>query len=304
MSWCLPLAPLFPWAKTINKILSAEIRDDYSGPTLTFFSDYGGDQKKCPYEITGVLCMDHAASARWEMMRRRWRQTYLPDGRRMSFKQLGDKLRQRALIPFLAETENIAGVCVFVAVRKSLQRLCLPDDSTEARTALGLKLRWTDGALERACRVTHLIAMLMGGLTRSGQNVYWVSDQDSLFANPHVTGDLEKMLSRFSGYYVRHELGELGLGTTEIDEGDRYEEDNVAVVDLGIGALGEMLTAVAWKCGGYIPPELAIPYEEGFKGKTEVLSGWFAQSTSLRKVCIVFEQLPDKRMAVSRWNVS
>jgi hypothetical protein len=66
------------------------------------------------------------------------------------------------------------------------------------------------------------------------------------------------MLSSWSSHYVKHNLGELGIGTTSIDEGDRIEEDLAAVADLVAGAAAEVVTRMAEQCGGRIPRDLAV----------------------------------------------
>lgn len=100
-------------------------------------------------------------------------------------------------------------------------------------------------------------------------------------------------------HYTRHPLGELGLGTTAIDEGDRFEEDHVAVPDLAVGAVSEMVTRLSAAAGGSIRPHLAIPFADSFSPKTEVIYSWFAdQASRLRKVCIVFERLSPSQLAV------
>ena len=94
-------------------------------------------------------------------------------------------------------------------------------------------------------QLTQLIACVIGGLSQPFQNIYWISDEDSLFANIVRHTDVTRVLSSYSGHYVRHELGELRVGTTSIDEGDRLEEDLAAVADLAAGALAEILTRMA-----------------------------------------------------------
>ena len=108
------------------------------------------------------------------------------------------------------------------------------------------------------------------------------------------------MLNRFSSHYVRHELGELGLGTTAIDEGDRFEEDHVAVPDLAVGAVSEMLTTLSVFAGGRFPTSgVALPFSGRFSRKTEVIYAWLADQTRrLKRVVIVFEQVTPTSFSV------
>jgi hypothetical protein len=246
--------------------------------------------------------MDLHASTEWERRRRLIRRRHLADGRRLAFKSLGDRQRRAALVPFLEAADEIAGLCLVVAVRKSIARLCLDAPLANAIIErLQLHKRWRHRSFERMVRVAHLLGLLIGGLSRPGQNIYWFSDEDAMFANEAIALDLREMLSRFSSHYTRHPLGQLGLGTTAVDEGDRFEEDHVAVPDLAVGAVAEMITRLASAAGGTIRPHVAIPFADRFTPKTEIIYSWFAhRSSRLRKVCIVFERVSPSQLAVFR----
>jgi hypothetical protein len=295
---------IYWWERTIERILSAEPLPRLSGPVSYIFSDYGGAHRQSGYETTGILYMDLYGSRLWELRRRDLRRRYLPDGRRMAFKSLGDRYRKAVLIPFLEAADEIEGLCLVVAVSKSITDLYVnPSITAWMAESLRLRRRWRSSSFESLVRMAHLIGLLIGGLSQPGQNIYWVSDEDALFANEATALDLKDILARFSSNYVRHPLGELGLGTVSIDPGDRFEEDHVAITDLASGALAEVLTTVSTVSGGHIPPQIAIPFSGRFQPKTELIYSWFSGSASpLRKVCIVFERLRDGKLAVFRFD--
>lgn len=297
---------IFPWATTIQRILRAEPLPELAGQTINIFSDYGGNHKASQYAVIGVLYMDIYASARWEVRRRAIRKHYLPDGRRMSFKALGDRSRQLALVPFLRATEDIEGLCLVLAIRKSIGSLCVNPGIADAfAKRVNSRQRRPKSVLERMMRVTHIVALLIGGLSKPDQNIYWISDEDELFANEAASLDLRDLLGRFSTAYTPHALGELGLGTTSIDEGDRFEEDHVAVADLAVGAVAEMLSGLCSVAGGHLPVGVAVPFREEFTPKTALINSWFLRSTaSFRKVCIVIERPAPSQLAVFRFNMS
>jgi hypothetical protein len=131
-----------------------------------------------------------------------------------------------------------------------------------------------------------------------------MSDEDALHANLHKSKDLGLMLSRFTSFYVKHQLGELGFGTTALDEGDRYEEDATAIADLAAGAVSEILNRLASETGGGVRPGIAIPFDKDFSPKTEVLCSWLAdESQKLRRVIIVFEKGDKGAISVSRFDI-
>lgn len=299
--------PIYQWVPTIDRILSAEPLPALAGPVVYAFSDYGGTDRTSSYHTIGILYMDLCGSAKWERLRRDVRHNLLSDGRRIAFKSLGDRIRKRALVPFLRAANELEGLCLVVAIRKSIVELCVNNDiANDFVTGLNLRRPWSRASLESLVRVSHLIAILVGGLARPGQSIYWISDEDALFANEATALDLREILRRFSSNYSRHitgGLGELGIGTSAMDPGDRFEEDNVAIPDLCVGAVAEILTQLARSAGGHLPPKLAIPFHGEFTPKTEVIYSWFTHNTAtLRKVCVVFEALPGDGMAVFRFS--
>jgi hypothetical protein len=293
MTWQNIADPLYPWARTINRILKVESPPTISGPTMLLASDYGGIDKKYRYHVSTILCADMEASTRWETLRREVRSRYLSDGRRMSYKALNDQQRKRALVPFLAAAEYIHGLCLVIIVNKSIRHLCLNNaaDYQKMREVTQLKARWRDQELETMLRITHLVGLVEGGLSQPGQNIYWISDEDSLFANLVRHGDVARLLSSYSSHYVKHNLGELGIGTTSIDEGDRVEEDLASVADLVAGGIAEVTTRMAEQCGGRIPTHLAVERNKIFLPKADLIARWFwLGKSNLRRVAVLFEK--------------
>jgi hypothetical protein len=198
-------------------------------------------------------------------------------------------------MPFLEAADEIVGICVVVAVRKSIVHivhLC-SDEKTFAKfiSSLNLRKSWKYDAFEKMLRVAHLVSLLIAGLSKPSQHIYWFSDEDALFADLATTEDLKAILERFSSHYVQHPLGELGLGTTAIDEGDRFEEDHAAIPDLAAGAVAEILTRLSSYAGGRLPVHgIAMPFTDKFAPKTELIYSWLADQTrTLKRIVIVFE---------------
>lgn len=299
--------PLYRWVPTIERIVSAEQLPRMDGPVINVFSDYSGAHKASSYNVISVLCIDLAASAYLEKERRGIRKRFMADGRRMAFKNLSDRQRKAALIPFLEFANQLEGICVTMAIRKSIQNLCIDSQGLDLfRDHLKLKGSWTTESFERMLRIVNLIAFLLGGLSKPKQHVYWISDEDELFANPDITADLQMMIGRYTSLYVSHDLGELGLGTTKIDEGDRFEEDFAAIPDLLAGAIAEVITKVATVSGGSMPASgIAVQYPRSFSAKTELLCSWLSDNGQpLKRLVILFERQNQGAYSVSKFNLS
>ncbi len=297
--------PLYGWVRTIERIICSQRPPEMSGPIVNIFSDYSGDSKKSNYHVISVLYLDVHASANWELRRRIVRQRYLGDGRRISFKSLGDRQRQQALVPFLQAANEIEGICITLIIRKSIKVLCSNEKVFAfLQDNLAFESKWKQQQFENMLRVTHLVSVLIAGLSKPGQHIYWISDEDALMANLARSRDLGQMLSRFTSYYVKQQLGELGVGTTSIDEGDRYEEDLAAIPDLAAGALAEISTRLSSEAGGVMRTGLMIPFYGSFSAKTELISSWLADGGQrLKRVAILFEKFEEKAVSVSRFNI-
>lgn len=116
--------PLFPWAKTIDRIVASERPQAIDGPAIIVATDSGGTDHRSRYRVNVYLCVDVAASAAWERARTAIRRTHLSDGRRMAYKSLSDRNRLAAVVPFLDAAVHMHGLCLVVIVNKDLRHLC------------------------------------------------------------------------------------------------------------------------------------------------------------------------------------
>lgn len=303
MAWKHITTPLYPWVKTIDRILTVENPPTMSGSTMYIASDYSGTHKSSRYHVSVILCADLEASRDWGFLRQKVRQRYLADGRRMSYKGLSDRQRANALVPFLSAAEYIYGLCFVVIINKAIRHLCLNSagDYEKMRKIAELRARWKDRELEEALRLTHFVGCLIAGLSQPNQNIYWISDEDSLFANETRSKDLARLLSSYSSHYAKYPLGELGIGTTAIDEGDRIDEDFASVADLVAGAVAETTMRLSETCGGRIPHNLAIEYTKEFLPKADLIARWlWLGKSNLRRVAVLIEKQQDGGFSVSR----
>jgi hypothetical protein len=205
----------------------------------------------------------------------------------------------------LDAADEIIGVCVTVAVRKSIRALlCDQEHSERVSRILGLQSSWKQDAFEKMLQTTHLVSLIVGGLSRPNQNIYWISDEDVIFANQRKSEELAKLLSGFTNVYVKHSLGELGVGTTKLDESDLFAEDLAAIPDLVAGAVAEITTSLSMAFGGRIPYGVVMPSPCRFTPKTELLMSWLSDQTqNLKRVVILFERESNGTIRVSRFGM-
>ena len=215
------------------------------------------------------------------------RDSYLPENRRMSYKNLNDAFRRRALVPFLQAADHVSGLCVSIAVNKRIANLCSYKTMAEESRRRGiLKTNWAPKTFERMMRIVQFVAFFFARVSTAGQNFFWISDQDECFAGPKAM-DTKRMMESFSTAYCRHDLGELGLGTTDIDEADRFDEDSAAVPDLVAGATAEAMTGLHAIYGCILSIAVVAPK---LSRKSSIIIDWFLSDLGqLKKLGVVFD---------------
>ena len=268
-NWKNITGPAFSWVKTLNEIMQGFEIPLLEGPLVYIASDYSGSYRGSEYFVITILMADLYNSQPWERYRREIRDGLLRDNRRMSYKALNDRRRRKALKPFLNAAGFIHGLLATFVIHNSISHIVTHSEFLEDwYDRLGLKGRWTDKQFEKMLRIANFVSILIGAMGKPGQNIYWISDEDDIFANETKQQDVALMMSRLGNLYIKHEPGELGVGTSKIDPGDRAEEDLVAVADLTAGAVADIVNNLSKHPNWFVGNTVAIA--SGLKPKTEV----------------------------------
>jgi len=277
----------FPWLHKLYSRLPKSRVPILGGEELLVGTDTSGTQRGSRYVVTGALVMDTRNSLTWHRDRLRIRRDILRDGRRMSYKNLNDARRREALVPFLEAADRISGVCLLMAFDKRLGRVCTWDGLYERAKSEGvIRGNWNQSNLEQMMRTVQLVSTLLAAVAVRHQNIYWISDLDDCFATEERKIDTARMMSAFTSEYIKEDLGELGIGTTELDEGDRLEEDITAIPDLAAGAVSDLLNRMHQHLGTF--PQLPT-FMPTLKNKTDLISSWFfnRKSSLVKLACVV-----------------
>jgi hypothetical protein len=290
IKWRSATNAVFSWINTLDKIMQSCDLPSCDGQLVLLASDCSGFEYSSNYIVISILAIDLYNSEEWEKRRRFIRNKYLPNKRRMSFKTLNDKYRQIALIPFLEAADYIEGLLISFVINKHVKKLfSYPGILHEWHAKLGLKWTWSEKQFERMLKLANFTSILMGALGKDGQHMYWISDEDEIFANTTKQADVSMIMSRLGNIYIQHDPGELGIGTSAIDPGDRAEEDLVAIADLAAGAMvdvvGDASSNVNWHTSN------SMSLIETTKAKSAPIISWLGNSDSrLKKVAIIFDE--------------
>jgi len=124
-----------------------------------------------------------------------------------------------------------------VAVNKRTGSLLDPASAIDESNLFTPVRHWKKSSLEELFRVVALVSLLIAGLSRPGQNILWVSDEDAILANEARMREVPQLVGGMMSNLLDHTLGHLRYTTTHYDSGQGHLEDLVAIPDLVAGAL-------------------------------------------------------------------
>lgn len=256
-------------------------------------SDYGGEHKDAQYHTISFLMADIADCAAWQPLREHIRARHFPGGRRMAFKNLNDRQRLRALDPFLYAADSLRGLSITFAIHKAVGSLFVEKRRLDPSSIPFEPLKTlSPDVAEKFLRITHLLGLLVAGLSGPGQDILWITDEDAIAANPERLKDLANGFGRVCSNCLDHDLGHLRVGTAKQDKGDLSVEDLLSVPDMAAGALSAVI-GDAFERRGALRSGIALPPPEGLPRKTRRVVDWFSGSTQpLRRVVVKIDQDP------------
>jgi hypothetical protein len=263
------------------------------GQKIFIASDYSGQHDLAHYETFSFLFADLRHWRQWEERRIRVRQQYLADGRRMAFKNLGDRQRRKALVPFLTAASSIPGLSVTVLINKGIKSMFQKQGKLDmSEPELLLYRHWNGHTFERLLRAVHLVSFFLAGLSRHGQDVMWITDEDDIAANPNKLTELTQIWAGVCSHYLQHDMGHLRCGTTKCDNGSRQIEDLVSIPDLVAGALTEVLSV--HRNEGIVISKLIISPLTVLSKKTKEIMNWFSTDFEpLKRLVLAIESIED-----------
>jgi len=277
--------------QSVSDVLQRELRapgfpNTRRGQKLFSVADFSGAHRGAKFDTYAFLILDLDRNNWWLSAQREFRQKLLRDGRRLSFKNLNDRVRRHALAQFLSGADEIEGVLIVFAVEKSVGSIF---DSPEDGSQEPLLKAWKKSVHEHLLRITHLGALSVARVSRPDQDLLWISDQDKIASNDFQLTALTKLFATIWGNVTDHPLRHFRCGTTKCDDGSLALEDFAAIPDLAAGATCELISKISQQ---RIFPVMGITtaLPSGLSSKTQKLSHWLANtSKALRHILIVID---------------
>jgi capsule polysaccharide export protein KpsC/LpsZ len=106
-----------------------------------------------------------------------------------------------------------------------------------------------------------------------------------------MSRDVSVILGKLSSIYVKVHPGELGIGTTKLNEKDFFEEDLNSISDLAAGTLSEFFDKVHSITDQNSMGDFAYKFPQNLTDKAQYLIDWVSEpSSTLKKVTVVFDR--------------
>ncbi|WP_143195901.1 hypothetical protein [Archangium sp. Cb G35] len=215
-------------------------------------SDYSGQHKEASHEAYSFLVTTDQALDAWLPSLRAFRQRWLPDSRRISFKKLNEPVRWRALPAFLETVGNLSGNLITILIDRRVGSFMAggPDATVDAFPDC-FSAHANRGTVEKMFRLASFVALILSGLRREDQVSNWISDHDEALD----THDKREQFARLATYLTFGLTGwrkpaDHWFGTTESPMAPYWSEDVAAVPDLVAGAYCQM--------SGFLPAFLGM----------------------------------------------
>ena len=204
---------------------------------LIITSDYSGQHKQASHEAYSFLITTDEALVEWLPTLNAFRNNWLPDGRRISFKKLNEPMRWRAFPAFLKMVGELKGNLITILVDRRIGSFmaggaaaivdvfpdCFDNDANR-------------GTAEKMFRLANFVAMIVAGLRREDQVSLWISDHDEAL-DSH---DKREKFARLATYLTFGLTGwrqpaDLFFTTTNLPSAPYWAEDLAAVADIAAG---------------------------------------------------------------------
>lgn len=264
---------------------------------LVIAGDYSGEHQASGHRILTFLLADWTSvMGNWERRRLEIRATHLHDGRTFAFKKLKDGALQNAVLPFLAASAKLNGIVLTVAVDKALSTSTLGHEISNAEAV-------KPNVLAKMIQVGKFGSLLVGGLSRPGQRIAWVTDNDEIVANAaalEVAGNvIGAMVNRMCPTDVALDRC---IISGQIEDQKRAE-DLCAIPDLVGGAVADYLEALPTGTGP--DSQLLTTPARRLSTKSTLILGWLGLlKAGLKNVNVIVRPAGLGQLSVSFFDLS
>ncbi|TWU54783.1 hypothetical protein Poly51_35020 [Rubripirellula tenax] len=218
--------------------------------TIFVASDFGGDHQESEFRTYSFVFAGYEflGPVLNQFKRIRYRHGLIEPYREINFKEFRYGPIGRCVPDWLQASNCITGLLFTLVVSKDCKTLFGVDDAKVPKQLakmmedLGFG-SWSPDDTEKVLRIVHVIGYFLGLLSRPGQNVIWMCDNDSIAANADRVEQLRKLFALRLSQYGHGQYGEVALAFPfEKTEESFHLSEFLSVVDLSAGSIAELLT--------------------------------------------------------------
>jgi hypothetical protein len=261
-------------------------------------SDYSGQHHGATHEIYAFLVTTLDAVEDWLPLREAFRKQWLPDHRRLSFKQLREPVRRRAFLPFLALADQLRANLITVMVDNRVGSF-IDGGPVAVMEALDdcFPPGTSPGTVEKVFRLGSLVALLQACLRDENQPSRWISDHDETLDTFEKREGFACLATYLTfGLTGWRNAAEQTFYTTQAVNLPEWVEDILAIPDFAAGAFA--------KLSGFLPVFMNRPTwtvrvraTTNVDWRAEAFGNWLVTSTGVLRH-VLLRLAPDESGSV------
>lgn len=227
-------------------------------------SDYSGQHRQATHEVYSFLVTTWPTLGAWLPELAAFRQAFLADGRRLSFKQLREPVRRRSYPQFLEVVGRMPANLITVMIDNRAGFLS-PGGPQETASIFDdcFASRASPASIEKTFRLALLVALIQASLRAETQTSLWISDHDETLDSFDKREGMGRLATYLSfGLTGWRNAAQQDFVTTEAKGVPWWVEDVAAIPDIAAGACAQLSSTLplfqarrTWTVGVAAPPD-------------------------------------------------
>lgn len=201
-------------------------------------SDYSGQHKGVTHEAYSFIVTTMPSIDIWLPVLTKFRKEWLTDGRRMSFKNLKEPIRWKALTAYLECIGKLRGNLITILVDKRVGSFMHGGQEAIVKAFPDcFDSHVNMGTVEKMFRLANFIALILAGFRHENQTSLWISDHDEALDSHEKRENFARLATYVTfGVTGWHNAKESFFVTTELPHAPEWSEDLASIADLVAGA--------------------------------------------------------------------
>jgi hypothetical protein len=217
-----------------------ELREN-ENQTIAIYSDYGGESPDSKYYTYSFLVCGYNHSFGFPAEINKTRQKYKLNNTEIAFKNFHYGPMRRALPEYLRAIDFlVVGILVTIIVDKRITTFFSTQENNLRELSEFLEKEelgsWKPAVAEKLFRIVHIISYFIGLLSKDGQKIFWMTDNDAIAPNREKHNLSINLLQKVLPLYTNNSFKLIGGATSFEQDGIGYH-DFLSAADIAAGAV-------------------------------------------------------------------